>query len=190
LKAINACTIITRQLIEILIRGILYTGIWMLSVSSIDDLPNVPPVYVLFGGKKGSRYPAYVGIADKLKNRIEQHLVRRDSSVATSTSAAGLNPDYVTELQWWEHKKFADRKALEAAELVAFGIFNPTLRSRGNITERARKLSNQEEFKKEMEELLNSEATGQLIFQTLQDAFDKIAQIEERITKLEKQLGK
>jgi hypothetical protein len=159
-------------------------------VSSISKLPNVPAVYVLFGGKKGDRYPVYVGIADKLKNRIEQHLVRRDSSVATSTSAAGLNPDYVTELQWWEHRKFADRKALEAAELVAFGIFDPTLRSRGNITERARELSKQREFKEEMEKLLNSKATGQLVFQTLQDAFDKINQMEERITELEKQLRK
>jgi excinuclease UvrABC nuclease subunit len=45
----------------------------MLRVSSIDELPSVPAVYVLFGGKRGSRYLAYVGIADKLKNRIEQH---------------------------------------------------------------------------------------------------------------------
>jgi hypothetical protein len=159
-------------------------------MSSIDELPNTPAVYVLYGGKKGNRYPAYVGIADKLRNRIEQHLVRRDSSVATSTSAAGLNADYVTELRWWGHQKFADREVLEAAELVAFDIFNPTLRSRGNITGRARELCDQKGFKEELRDLLEHEATGQLIFQTLQDALDRIMQIEERITALEKQLGK
>lgn len=131
-----------------------------------------------------------MGIADRLRNRIEQHLVRRDSSVATSTSATGLNPDYVTELRWWSHQKFADRRALEAAELVAFDIFNPTLRSRGNITGRARELCNQKGFKEEMKELLEHEATGQLIFQTLQDVLDRITRSEERITALEKQLGK
>jgi excinuclease UvrABC nuclease subunit len=60
-----------------------------IKVSSISKLPNVPAVYVLFGGKERRRYVAYVGIADKLKRRIEQHLVTRDSSVATGTSATG-----------------------------------------------------------------------------------------------------
>lgn len=159
-------------------------------MSSIDELPNGQAVYVLYGGKKSNRYPAYVGIADKLRDRIEQHLVKRDSSVATSTSAAGLNPDYVTELRWWGHQKFADREALEAAELIAFALFNPTLRSRGKITGRARELCNQKEFTEEIEELLGHEATGQLIFLTLQDALDRITRIEERIAALEKQLGK
>jgi hypothetical protein len=166
----------------------------MLQISLIDDLPTAPAVYVLYGGKKGNRYPAYVGIAEELRNRIEQHLVRRDSSVATGTSAAGLNPDYVTELRWWSHQKFADREhgreALQAAELIAFEVFNPTLRSRGSITRRAHELCDQKAFKEEMEDLLKHDATGCLIFQTLQGAFDRIKQIEEQLASLEKQLGK
>jgi hypothetical protein len=162
----------------------------MLHVSSVTKLPNVPAVYVLYGGKESNMYAAYVGIADKLRNRIEQHLVRRDSSVATSTSATGLNPDYVTELRWWGHQKFVDRNILEAAELIAFDIFEPTLRSRGKITGKARELYDQKEFKEEMKKLLEHEATGHLIFQTLQDALDRIEQIEDRIRTLEKMLRK
>jgi hypothetical protein len=162
----------------------------MLHISSITKLPNMPAVYVLYGGKESNKYAAYVGIADKLRNRIEQHLVRRDSSVATSTSAIGLNPDYVTELQWWGHQKFVDRNILEAAELIAFDIFKPTLRSRGKITGKARELYDQKEFKEEMKKLLKREAMGQLVFQTLQDALDRIEQIEDRIKALEKQLRK
>lgn len=53
----------------------------MASVSTISNLPNTPSVYALYGGRGRGRYVAYVGVANKLKNRIEQHLVRRDSSV-------------------------------------------------------------------------------------------------------------
>jgi hypothetical protein len=101
-----------------------------------------------------------------------------------------LNPDYVTKLQWWSHQKFVDRSILEAAELIAFDIFEPTLRSRGKITGKARELYDQKEFKGEMKKLLEHEATGQLIFQTLQDVLDRIEQIEDRIKVLEKQLTK
>ena len=87
----------------------------------------------MYGGHDRARYVAYVGIADKLKRRIVQHLVSRDSSIATGTSAVGLNPDYVTEIRWWEHQRFSDRNALIAAELVAFEFFDPALRSRGRI---------------------------------------------------------
>ena len=69
----------------------------MLRVCSVSKLPNVSAVYVLYGGKD----LVYVGATDKLRNRIEQHLVRRDSSIATQTSAVSLNPDYVSEVRWW-----------------------------------------------------------------------------------------
>ena len=104
----------------------------MINISSISKLPNVPAIYAMYGGKR-SKYIAYVGMADKLKRRIEQHLINRDSSVTTGTSATGLNPDHVTELRWWENPKFSNRNFLHASELVAFDLFQPTLRSRGNI---------------------------------------------------------
>jgi len=160
----------------------------MIKISSISKLPNVPAVYVLFGGKARRRYVAYVGIADKLKRRIEQHLVTRDSSVATGTSATGLNPDHVTELRWWEHPNFSKREVLIASELVAFDHFQPTLRSRGNIPKMALKLYMQPKFREEIKDLLSHEPKGSLVIPTLQDALDKIEQLENRIIFLEDQL--
>jgi len=103
----------------------------MRDFSAISGLPNTPAVYALYSGGRGvGRYGAYVGIAGKLKQRITQHLIRRDSSVTTGTSAASLNPDYLTELALWDHTKFHEKVALKTAEMVAFEILNPALRSR------------------------------------------------------------
>ena len=104
-----------------------------MKIASISELPNSPAVYAMYGGHDRMRFVAYVGVADKLKRRIIQHLVNRDSSVATGTSAVGLNPDYVTEVRWWEHPRFNDWNVLVAAELMAFEVFDPALRSRGRI---------------------------------------------------------
>src|SRR5271156_3714492 len=92
---------------------------------SIGELPNKPAVYVLHGGRNSGQHFAYVGITETLRNRIIEHLVGRDSGIATGTSAVGLNPDYVTEVQWWQSDMFAQPNALEAAELRAFEKFNP-----------------------------------------------------------------
>lgn len=67
----------------------------MQTTTTGSDLPNVPAVYAMYGGRGRSQYVAYVGVADKLRARIEQHLARRDSSMTTGTSAAMLNPDHV-----------------------------------------------------------------------------------------------
>jgi hypothetical protein len=154
-------------------------------ISSISDLPNIPAVYALYGGQGHGLYVAYVGVADKLKNRIRQHLVRRDSSVTTGTSAAGLNPDYVTEVRWWEHSTFADRYVLEAAELVAFDELEPALRSRGKVTDSAKQLYSDNSWRQEMFRLFSSEPTGYLIIPSLLDALDRIADLERRVELLE-----
>jgi hypothetical protein len=75
-----------------------------------------------------------------------------------------------------------------APELIAFNFFNPVLRSRGNITKKAKELKNDTEFQKEMKQLLSSEATGQLTILTLQDALSRIEKLEERTSALEKRL--
>jgi hypothetical protein len=72
-----------------------------------------------------------VGIADDLQRRIDQHLVRRDSSVTTGVATAALNPDLVTDIEWWRHSYFDERVRLQAAKLKAFDILDPVLRGRG-----------------------------------------------------------
>ena len=126
----------------------------MRDVVSVSELPYTPAVYAMYGGQSRGLYVAYVGVAGQLRSRIEQHLIRRDSSVTTGTSAVQLNPDKVTQLQWWEHPGFADRRTLEAAEMVAFNILEPALRSRGADRRDSRELFQDETFRSEMYALL------------------------------------
>jgi hypothetical protein len=73
---------------------------------------------------------AYAGIVGKLKQRVVQHLIRRDSSAATGASAISLNPDHLTRIEWRGHPSFNKTVNLKVAEMVAFDLFQPALRSR------------------------------------------------------------
>jgi hypothetical protein len=112
------------------------------------------------GGRGRSLHVAYVGIAEKLRNRIEHHLVKHDSSVATGASVVSLNPDLVTEMRWWEQSEFADRAYREAAELVAFDVLEPALRSRSGITDCAKQLYGDDQFQYGMRYLFSGETIG------------------------------
>lgn len=98
---------------------------------------------------------------------IGLHLVGRDSSVSTGTSTAGLNPDHVTEVRWWEHPDFGRLTALEAAELVAFAALDPALRSRGGIQASAKTLAGNVEFRVSIRALFRDEPAGRLLLPTL-----------------------
>jgi len=158
----------------------------MRKVSSISKLPTCPAVYALYGGKGRGLYVAYVGTTKRLKQRIVQHLVNRDSSVTTGTSAAGLNAGYVRKIVWWENSRFDDQDFLRAAELVAFDVLDPALRSRGQVTDRAKKLHTSKDFHKKMKDVFQAEPAGELNIPSLEDALDRIDELEKRIASLEK----
>ena len=160
----------------------------MKKLTAIGDLPNVPSVYAMFGGRGRGLHCAYVGVAGNLKQRIIQHLVRRDSSVTTGVSTVALNPDLITEVRWWEHPDFSDRSFLEASELVAFDVFEPALRSRGAISDAAKQLYCAEDFVEKMRSFFEVEPAGSLAVLTLQDAFSRIAELERRLSALENRL--
>jgi hypothetical protein len=162
----------------------------MLKINSISELPNVPAVYAMYGGQGGSNYVAYVGIADVLKRRVRQHLIQRDSSVVVGVTAVSLNPDFVTEVRWWEHPEFAERRILQAAELVAFDVLEPALRSRGGITAEAKRLYADTVFNERMRALFAYEAAGQLLIATLQSALERISDLERRVAALEQHKAK
>jgi len=158
-------------------------------VFDISDVPNVPAVYAMYGGEDPNLYIAYVGITTSLKDRISQHLIRRDSSVATGTSATCLNPDYVTKLEWWVYPEFNNEATLQAAVLVAFEVFEPALRSRGNISSKAKNIYADTKFREKMRNLFSSEPAGSISFPSLQNAWSRINELEERIILLEKRLN-
>ena len=161
----------------------------LFTVTSVAKMPIVPAVYALYGGRGRGIYVAYVGIAKSLRGRVEQHLIRRDSSVATGVSAVNLNPDAITEARWWEHPRFGERAVLEAAELVAFDALEPALRSRGNITAQARALYADPEIVGEMRALFASVPAGRLILPSLAEALTRIVSLEERVAALESHLA-
>jgi hypothetical protein len=162
----------------------------MRDFSPIYNLPNTPAVYSFYSGGRGPQYVAYVGIAGKLKQRIVQHLIRRDSSVATGTSAVSLNPDQLTRMEWWEHPTFDRTVNLKAAEMVAFDVLQPALRSRGRDDSAGREVMAQASFRESMVALFKGQPSGAVDFLSLSDALQRIDQMVKRIEALEAMVNK
>lgn len=162
----------------------------MITTQSISDLPAKPAVYALYGGAGRSSYVAYVGITGNLKNRITQHLVRRDSSVTTGTSAATLHADLITEVRWWRKGLGQGKISREAAEIIALEVLDPALRSRGRTRGDALKRARDRAFRARMEELFDGEPEGRLIIPDLLSAMGRISDLESRVRALELRIGK
>ena len=158
-------------------------------VRSFDEIKHVPQFAGIYGFKgatdKSGSY-SYIGLSGKLRDRISQHLLRRDSSVSTGVSAVSLNPDNIDECHWWIHESFEDRDYLEAAELVAFEFFRPTLVSRGNPTSNAIEIMKKEEFKDKMYSLFSTIPSGYIRFYDISWTVEKIKELEKEINELKK----
>jgi hypothetical protein len=100
-----------------------------------------------------------------------------------------LNPDYVTELRWWESKEFNRRSALEAAELIAFEVLNPVLRSRVAIKGEAKKLYEDKEFASKIQKLFRSQPNGRLTLPSLPDLVLEVGELKKRVQVLESRLA-
>lgn len=103
---------------------------------------------------------AYVGSSKKLGQRIRQHMIERNSSVVTGVSATLLNPDKVSHICWWWLEDAPDRASLEAVEIVAFDVFNPSLRSRATVSENAKAILEDRTFHEEMKQLFSKKPNG------------------------------
>jgi hypothetical protein len=157
----------------------------VIQVSSFAELPTYPAIYAFYGGSGAGLYVAYVGIADTLRRRVSEHLVRRDTNLTVETSAVVLSPDYVTEVRWWTHDKFAERPYLDAAEAVALKTLDPQMRVASPLSEKARRIHYRATFRREMSVLFRGEASGFLKVPTLGDALERIRKLEDRIAALE-----
>jgi hypothetical protein len=140
-------------------------------------------------GLAASPWVAYVGEGGNLASRIDQHFVRRDSSVATGVAAATLNPDAVREVRWWEDASFDAKAARQAAELVAFRVLDPALRSRGGIGSDATALAADASFRDKMELLFRGEPAGVCRQPWIWDMETRIEQLENEVADLKKRLG-
>lgn len=100
---------------------------------SLSEIPAGPGLYVL---RDRNGHVAYVGISNNVRSRVDQHLYRRDSSIATGVSTTSLNPDYVTRVDWWVDPLFEDKASREAAEVSRLRCSIPRCAAEGTCPPR------------------------------------------------------
>jgi hypothetical protein len=153
-------------------------------VRAVKSVPSNAGIYALYGGT-GPLFVAYVGTADNLRRRLNQHLVLRNSSVTAGTSIVSLHPDLVREVRWWTDPEFQnDSSSLLAAELIAFEVLEPALRSRGGVTRVSNDRMHDVGFVQRMRGLFAGDATGSVVIPSLQDALDRIEALEHSVAAL------
>lgn len=156
-----------------------------IEVETIAEVARAPGIYAMYGGERGRRWVAYVGIASNLHRRLEQHVIRRDSSVVTGTSAVGVNIEHVRYIDWWTSDLLDNDDTRHAAELVAFDLLNPALRSRGRPRQVALVLAEYDKFVQQVRELLTSPPAGRLLLPTLAGLAGRVRELEARVAALE-----
>lgn len=139
----------------------------------------------MHGGEPPRTWVAYVGIAGGIQGRLVQHFYHQNSSVVTRTSAVGVNIEHVTSVEWWEHPLLEDETRRHAAELIAFRVLDPALRSRGNVRHAAAALTEDPEFVAEIEKLLGGGAAGRFFPPRLSRLAEEVKVLDERVKLLE-----
>jgi hypothetical protein len=147
-------------------------------------LPRGPGIYAMYAGEPPCTWVAYVGTAGNLHARLFQHFVRRDSSVVAA-AAVHLDLDYIRYVEWWEHQSLTDDTTRLAAELVAFDVFEPALRSRGVVSRPALELYSDPDRHAELERIFAAEPTGRFVHARLPDVARQVYALEARIAALE-----
>jgi hypothetical protein len=160
----------------------------------VRRIPHVPAIYVFYSRDSNARgrnpYAVYVGLTGNLNDRLIQHLWRQDSSVTTGTSAVVLNTNYITEVRWWTIPEFTNSHVLQAAEEIAFQRFDPVLRDRGRSSRQAMKLLADDEFCARMNRLFDEEPSGTLAFVSLEETFQRVELLEQRVAELGVELAR
>jgi hypothetical protein len=154
----------------------------------IRRIPKEPGIYCLLGHSERGAYPAYVGKASRLQIRVSQHLEYKNSSVTTRASAASLSPELIAGCQYWTHADFADAAKLAAAELVAFDLLQPVLRSLGGLSQTADALRRSQGFEEWARRLLG-QPSGEVRFRSISELSAVVRALEERVVALESKLA-
>ena len=152
-------------------------------LSKIARVPKEPGIYAMYDKAKKV---VYVGASKSLRERIQQHIINRDSSVTTGVSATVLNPDKISYVQWWIHDEFSRKKCLKAAEYIAFEVLRPILRSRENVSKEAEEMLNDSVFSGKMKSLFSDKPSGKYVPKTLDNLWDSVLDLVERVSELEK----
>ena len=150
---------------------------------TVNSIPKTVGIYAMYDRNGGV---AYVGLSTNLRGRIEQHMIRRDSSVTTGVSPAVLNPDKVARICWWLNPRFSDQAYREAAKVVAAKVLNPSLRSRGKVINQAKPILANQSFHDEMENLFRGQPSGVFRPKTFDNLADLVLELHSRVSELER----
>ena len=154
----------------------------------INQAPDVPAIYALYDIDGRA---AYVGETANLRDRLERHLIRRSSSPVANPCAAMLNIDYISRVEWWAGGNtydFHDGITRKAAEIVAFDVINPYLRSKSSLDTKALEKYSERLFRQDITKLLRVKPSTPLYIPQLHDAFIEINSLKNRINELEKKI--
>lgn len=121
--------------------------------------------------------------------RVAQHVVDRNGSVTTGTGAVGLPPEYVRAVEWWEHPVFSNRIELAAAELVAFDVLEPALRSRGGVPREAGERAADDCFHASIVDLFRGPPVGRLALPSFAALTERVVALERRLDRMEADAG-
>ena len=130
-------------------------------------------------------YVAYVGATSNAWHRLNEHLVRRNSSVTTGDSPVLLRPEFLVQANWWCDPEFGTKVNLLAAELVAFDILDPILRSRDSPGKDARALASSAQFRRRVQRVLEGSPSGVLRLDAWTDLLKVVNALNKRLDKLE-----
>jgi hypothetical protein len=150
-------------------------------------VPHAPGVYAMYAGEPPRTWVAYVGMGGDLHRRLLQHFIRQDSSIVAA-AAVRLDLDYVRFVAWWEHEDFGDAATLHAAELVAFDVLEPSLRSRGSPGVVASDRYADPAFRERFEAVFRAPPTGRMLHARLPDMARYVIALEARVSALESKL--
>ena len=160
----------------------------MRDFSDLGQVPRAAGMYCLLGREGRGTYDAYVGISNNIRSRLEQHLIRKDSSISTGVSAASLQPDHVVGVVWWIGEIFDNEAQREAAELIAFETLQPTLRSRGRVRAAARSFLEEPAFRVQIEEVISSRDSI-IMFPSIADLRREVEDLRKIISALKNQIS-
>ena len=155
-------------------------------VETLGEVPREPGIYAMYGGEPvGRGWIAYVGTTGSLRRRLDQHVVARNSSVVTGTKAVGVNIEHVRYIDWWTSELLKDEDAWLAAELVAFDVLDPALRSRGRPRKNALVMAADEGFRQGVVDVLSRPPDGRLVLPTLAGLAGRVRELELRVAGLD-----
>ena len=166
----------------------------MYPTSLFEDVPEEPGIYAFYQNYPRASAPcAYVGSSGTLRTRIKHHLCLQISTVGSKGKAVSLNIDQLTDLNYWKHERFSEKKYLHAAELLLMDVENPLYRAESNIVIEAKNLLGENHpdydaiFIEEMETFL-LKASGNVALPSMVVMHNRIAELEKRMAQIEKHL--